>query len=171
MAWTTPRDWTTGEFVTEAMMDTHIRDNLNAIYSVSKMKAVDETVNNSTTLQNDDDLFFTIAASEKWTVEIVCKIVSNATPDFKVFFTAPAGATFNFVTLQSVGTVALVPWASTAQSIITDATATGNIGIVKAYVINSTTAGTVNFQWAQNTAEASNTILKAGSFMIANRCV
>lgn len=29
MAWTTPRDWTTGEVVTEAMMDTHVRDNLS----------------------------------------------------------------------------------------------------------------------------------------------
>lgn len=28
MAWTTPRDWTTGELVTEAMMDTHVKDNL-----------------------------------------------------------------------------------------------------------------------------------------------
>lgn len=29
MAWTAPRDWTAGELVTEAMMDTHIKDNLN----------------------------------------------------------------------------------------------------------------------------------------------
>jgi len=28
MAWTTPRDWSVGEVVTEAMMDTHIKDNL-----------------------------------------------------------------------------------------------------------------------------------------------
>ena len=28
MAWTTPRDWTVGEIVTEAMMDTHVKDNL-----------------------------------------------------------------------------------------------------------------------------------------------
>lgn len=31
MAWTTPRDWTNGELVTEAIMDTHVRDNLKAI--------------------------------------------------------------------------------------------------------------------------------------------
>jgi hypothetical protein len=29
MAWTTPRTWTTDEVVTKAIMDTHIRDNLN----------------------------------------------------------------------------------------------------------------------------------------------
>jgi hypothetical protein len=31
MAWTTPRTWTTGELVTKTIMDTHIRDNLNAL--------------------------------------------------------------------------------------------------------------------------------------------
>ena len=29
MAWTTPRTWTDGELVTKAIMDTHVRDNLN----------------------------------------------------------------------------------------------------------------------------------------------
>lgn len=31
MAWTTPRDWTDGELVTEALLDTHVRDNLLAL--------------------------------------------------------------------------------------------------------------------------------------------
>ena len=29
MAWTDPRDWTTGEVVTAAIMNAHVRDNLN----------------------------------------------------------------------------------------------------------------------------------------------
>lgn len=29
MAWTTPRTWTDGEIVTKAIMDTHVRDNLD----------------------------------------------------------------------------------------------------------------------------------------------
>ena len=31
MAWTTPRTWTTGEMVTAALMNTHVRDNLNVV--------------------------------------------------------------------------------------------------------------------------------------------
>lgn len=31
MAWTAPRTWTTGELVTAAIMNTHIRDNLNVL--------------------------------------------------------------------------------------------------------------------------------------------
>ena len=30
-AWTTPRTWTTGELITAAIMNTHIRDNLNVL--------------------------------------------------------------------------------------------------------------------------------------------
>ncbi len=33
MAWTSPRTWTTGELVTAAIMNTHVRDNLNALFS------------------------------------------------------------------------------------------------------------------------------------------
>jgi hypothetical protein len=33
MAWTDPRTWTIGEKVTKAIMDTHVRDNLNSLKS------------------------------------------------------------------------------------------------------------------------------------------
>ncbi len=33
MAWTTPKTWTTGELVTAAQLNTHIRDNLNALFN------------------------------------------------------------------------------------------------------------------------------------------
>lgn len=35
MAWTTPRTWTIAEFVTKAILDTHIRDNLNALAGIT----------------------------------------------------------------------------------------------------------------------------------------
>ena len=34
MAWTTPRTWVAGETVTASLMNTHVRDNLNAIAAV-----------------------------------------------------------------------------------------------------------------------------------------
>ncbi len=33
MAWTTPRTWTAGEIVTAAILNAHVRDNLNALYA------------------------------------------------------------------------------------------------------------------------------------------
>src|SRR5678816_3657369 len=32
MAWTNPRTWIPGEFVTASMLNTHLRDNLNYLY-------------------------------------------------------------------------------------------------------------------------------------------
>ncbi len=32
MSWTTPRTWTTGEFPSAATMNTHVRDNFNAVW-------------------------------------------------------------------------------------------------------------------------------------------
>lgn len=32
MAWTSPRTWVTGELVTAALLNTHLRDNLNAVW-------------------------------------------------------------------------------------------------------------------------------------------
>lgn len=40
MAWTTPRDWTTGEVVTEAMMDTHVRDEFLYLYDYTNKGVV-----------------------------------------------------------------------------------------------------------------------------------
>ena len=31
MAWTAPKTWTVGELVTKALLDLHVRDNLNAL--------------------------------------------------------------------------------------------------------------------------------------------
>lgn len=36
MAWTTPRNWTSGELVTEAMMDTHVKDNMTSLWEAQR---------------------------------------------------------------------------------------------------------------------------------------
>jgi len=41
MAWTTPRDWTVGEIITEAMMDTHIKNNLRYLKGTDGVVTLD----------------------------------------------------------------------------------------------------------------------------------
>lgn len=48
MAWTTPRTWVAGEVVTAAIMNVHIRDNLNAIADLAHAFA-ESTTDDSTT--------------------------------------------------------------------------------------------------------------------------
>lgn len=39
--------------------------------------------------------------------------------------------------------------------------------LIMGWVVNSTNAGNVQLQWAQNTADASDTKVKAGSWLVA----
>lgn len=45
MAWTTPRTWVTGELVTAALLNTHLRDNLNAANDVITLSPAEFTAN------------------------------------------------------------------------------------------------------------------------------
>ena len=44
MAWTSPRTWTTGELVTAALMNTHVRDNLSYLYTLAATPLTVKTV-------------------------------------------------------------------------------------------------------------------------------
>jgi hypothetical protein len=50
MAWTTPKDWTTNELVTAAMMTTHVRDNLNYLFSGYPIAFATYSAANKTTI-------------------------------------------------------------------------------------------------------------------------
>ena len=168
MVWTTPRTWTDGELVTASLMNTHVRDNLNAVFTVNKMKGSDETVSASTTLQDDADFFFTVAAAEKWAVDMAIKLDTTTTGDWKFNFTVPAGTTYQFSPIYSP-TATVVDWSS-ADFTISAQTSTAQGLRIQAFFLVGGTAGTVQFQWAQGTASG-NTIVKAGSWMTAVPCV
>jgi len=48
MAWTTPRTWTAGELVTATLLNTHLRDNLNALKALPA-QGVNKTADTWTT--------------------------------------------------------------------------------------------------------------------------
>ena len=50
------------------------------------------TVNNSTALQDDDDLTFAIAANETWHVRMPLIVTTNTAADFKLMIDVPAAA-------------------------------------------------------------------------------
>jgi len=137
-------------------------------------KPSDETVNNSSTLQNDDHLTFAIGANEKWEADFLLKVTTSGTPDFKVAISSPAGAT---VTMWLVGaptgsdpTLDIRTWVTSGTSASCGISSSIDNGIfVHASVSNGGTAGNVTLQWAQNTAQAADTTVMAGSAMEATR--
>lgn len=135
---------------------------------VVKYKSADETVNNSATLQDDDHLFFSIGANETWTFRFVLFANSGTSPDLKAAVTAPAGASCKYAAIdaEAAVTTPVVTTCGTATAMLTG-TGAYDVYEVVGTVVNGATAGTVNLQWAQNVAAASNTIVATGSYMHA----
>lgn len=59
MAWTTPRTWVTGEVVTAAQMNTHVRDDLNYLYNGRERCRVTDPVQ---TITNDTETAIAFSA-------------------------------------------------------------------------------------------------------------
>ncbi len=137
------------------------------------IKAADETVNSGSTgstLQNDDDLLFAVGVNEEWLVEVFLLRNTGATPDWKFQWSVPASCTIDGECTEHVGG----SWGGEAFSeaaavaIIDGGGAdipTSMWGIVRV----AGTAGNVQLQWAQNTADAGDTKVLRGSMLVARR--
>lgn len=130
-------------------------------------KTSTETVNNTNTLQSDDVFLFTIAAGESWLVEAFLFLNSGTTPDFKCAWTLANTTYFVTAPLNITAATGVTAGTSTASGTATavQTTASDSLWVAQFVVVSSTGAGTCNFQWAQNTMDASDTSIKAGSWM------
>ncbi len=136
-------------------------------------KTSDETVNNSTVLQNDNELLFAMAANEVWHVALIMIIDSSAVADFKFGFSLPAGATAHGYYIGHSSAGAAIQGAL-IQTSVSDLQGVGvgtgrNQAIVNLVVINGVNAGNFQLQWAQNTAEVSDTKLLTNSCITAGK--
>lgn len=139
---------------------------------IRKYKAGDKAVNNSAAMQNDDDLFFTVDANTSYSIDLLLHVnCANSGPDFKFDFTGPAASAiacvWNAYTPAGAteGDGALVAY-STAQ--LCSVNNTDIVIRVRGYVKTAGTSGTLRLRWAQNGAVAVDTLLKAGSWLIAH---
>ncbi len=130
------------------------------------IKTADETVNNSDTLQDDDHLSFSLAANEHVLVEVHFIHTSTSVADLKIGMTVPAGCSVLWNESTGLG----APLTESQTLDVDDFNATVDIGTNLTFtVLNGATAGTFQLQWAQQTAEATNTVLQEGSCMIVHR--
>ena len=128
-------------------------------------KAAHEIVNNSTTLQNDDHFVFAVTANSRWVVELHLNMISSAVADFKFDFSVPSGG-YHGLTLDTSGTTF---WNQAAASTITACAGSQTLAVLRGTIVIGSTAGNVQFRWAQNTAEATNTTVYADSILVAWR--
>jgi len=130
------------------------------------IKTADETVNNSATFQNDDHLFHSVVTGtyffrHQWVYN------TGATPDLKSQYTTPASTTMRYWTQASISTHA-ASGLTQASSVIYDGDGQ-DVSVTTAGRMTITTAGTFQWQWAQNTANASNTIVREAAYLEITR--
>jgi hypothetical protein len=146
-------------------------------------KSADETLANSTVVQDDDHLFFPVLADEVWFVEafvIFSAVTAGTNMDFKVGWSVPSGTTMLWGA-QGVPSNTLSSWGPTAtntsptsartegQNLAVGGANGTNLGTYQGVVTAGATPGDVHFQWAQNSSNANDLTVESGSFLRLTR--
>jgi len=127
-----------------------------------KYKSGDQSISNSTTLTDDDDLKFAIGANETWLFMLSPMIKrAGGAAGVKYTFTVPASAAgFWFDVNEDYTQAAFGASQQTGlQTVFVSYFLTG-------LVVNSSNTGNVTFQWAQTTTDASAVVVGQYSHMI-----
>lgn len=147
-------------------------------------KSADQAKTTDTTLADDDELVFSIGASEHWIADVALYVTLGAGL-FQFTVTVPTSATmlvtgFAMATaadtdgdagIAAIGDIARIALRTSGTAAALSATAVETNWVVhlRIAVENSTNAGTVDFQWAQASSNAAATTVKEGSSVIAYR--
>jgi len=129
------------------------------------LKTVDETINDSDTYQNDDELKIALLANEAWAFTAVIKYTTGTTPDIKLGWTVPSGAGMHWRRAGGVASDML----SGSGAITCEGSANMQQVELIGHILNGATAGDLVLKWAQNTKTASDTTVEAYSYIIAHR--
>lgn len=129
-------------------------------------KTSSESVLNSTTLQDDDQLQIAVEASRVYAVQAVFFYDGSTTSDFKLKWEAPTSASFDWAAVPSIPTTATALGGNTVhagQYALGTTISNGAVGVgsplglfVYGLLITSGTAGTFKATWAQATVDAVN---------------
>jgi hypothetical protein len=143
-----------------------------AAQSVTVVKSASEiqnsTVNPSASLQDDDELLFSIGSNETWSFTMELQLNSPTAPDIKFAVTAPSGATCSIAFSDEENAVSNSNLGCGVSTGLIATNGTNELYRVTGSVTNGSTAGDVVLQWAQNTANAANTTIFAGSTLVAS---
>lgn len=144
-------------------------------------KTADESLTSSTALQDDNELFTAIGASEVWVAEWTLYVAGATSPgDFDPAINLPAGATMRWaamglavsatsgefdVKINSSTTVN----SAAAGTFGTIGTSPATMVTIRATIVNSTNAGNIQLRWAQGSSSGTATTVLAGSILKAYR--
>ncbi len=138
-------------------------------------KSATESVSNSLTLQDDNELLVPIEANAIYLMDSIILYDGPANADLKILFRTPTGGS------MSGAATGLLDTASTAGNTVTipitgnSSNSFGTLGsgtqalICHGMVFTSGTAGNLQVEWSQNTSQASATRVISGSWINLRR--
>ncbi len=127
-------------------------------------KSADESVTSSTTLQNDNHLLLPVVANATYDLFLLCVFSGSTTGDIKFAWSVPSGTVLRWGDQTGFSGLATDTDVYSAQG-----SGTQVCFQIWATVVTSSTAGNVQFQWAQNTSDATATIVRANSHLKMTR--
>jgi len=148
---------------------------LRTDYSVVR-KRINQVITNSDVLQNDTVLRFAVGNNESWSFTCVLFVAIAAAADMKIQWSVPSSATMMWAAttrLTNMDVGAAGDPSSYPVLTETDSKVFGGGGVnVKLMffitgIVNASTAGNVQLQWAQNTANASDLTVYKNSYIQA----
>ena len=137
--------------------------------TATRVKASDETVNNSTTLQDDDEIAaISLSASSVYMVSGLLRVAIKASSDIKLLLPVSSAPTDQFFRFTTVGASITTQYDTLASNSTASAIAVASDDEVLISIegfIETNAAGTLKLQWAQNAGVAEDTIVRAYSFL------
>ena len=132
------------------------------------IKAIDE-LSGSTTIQDDDELFFSVSSntSYKFKAYLLVKLPSGA-PNIDITFKAPIGSTGRFwETVNHEDVMAILTPIALETEVIYDFTRSviPHWFVLEGWIKTSTTAGNLNFRFAQTANDPTSVEILANSWM------
>jgi hypothetical protein len=140
---------------------------------LSGVKSANQVISTQTTLINDADMRFPVAANSIYEFHVYLRYATPTGGDWKSSFTVPAGATaiFQRFGLDASGILVGATEFTDASSVTSQGLGASTHQNAQFFgVINTAgTAGNLIFQWAQLTSNAGNTTLFANSYLTGRR--
>lgn len=135
-------------------------------YYARIIKAADTLRTANITLTADPDLVLAVLANTKYIFKFGLYVVTNTSADWKHQLTFPAGASI----IDQVSLEAATAAPRDESTVYTNTGMTASqLFFIEGSIITAGTAGNLGINWAQNTSNAVQTGIKAGSWLELRR--
>lgn len=153
--------------------------NMYLIQQQHVVKPSNESIASSTTLQNDDHLALPMSASTIYFIQGMFIISGAEAADMKFQWAVPSGAVFNWVsdtlgstiTGSATGQISRTSQGNTSQPAFGLVASTQTVVPFKGLIVVGSTGGVLRAMWSQNSSSGTATVMNAGSYMMARRCI